>query len=292
MSIQRSLPRRCLDLSGEQIPVIKERRIQYIIYSLKCFHDNPFNRELQRACVLKLYPDKNEHSVFRGVTIHTLRKLGLIVGRGDRIRLGSNGKIILDSDKVSMRERTIRAVILEIDFHRSHFIELIKKAQPLKYSDLISYLQKDAILGKKQLKERVDSWVRILTDSGLVDSDREGRLTVKSENLETAMKDLRVEEKEPSFIEILLSCFSALHKYGTAGMIDIADLRSEVSIEYLHKRNMILTEAQFDQLLRNAPKVTDTYIITFGQPMGAEEQLFIYRGNYYRTINIRMLKER
>jgi hypothetical protein len=278
-------------LNERPIPIIKERRIEYIVNLLKCFSETPFNRRMQKACIMKLYPDSTEQTAFRGIAIQTLRKLGLIVGRSDKIRLSSNGEIIVDSDKTSMKDRTIRAVILEIDSRRFHFIELIRKLQPLNYSNFTAHLQKGTSLGEKQLKERIDSWLGILVDSKLVACDKNGTVRIKRENFETANKDLQIEEKEPYFVETLLSCFHALYRYGTAGMVDIADLRSKVAFQYLQKMHMILTEMQFDQLLEKIPKVTDAYIITFGQPMGAEEQLFVYKGNYYRTINIKMLKK-
>jgi hypothetical protein len=273
------------------IPVIKERRIQRIVKALKCFSDNPFNREAQRTCVLGLYPSKNEHSVFRGITIQTLRKLGLIIGRSDKIRLTSNAEIIMDSMKLSLIDRAIKAVILEIDFEKFHFVELIRRNEPCSYSNMISHFQDIGGWERGRLKERIDAWLKILIDSGLVAKDKSERITAVQESLETTIKDLQFEEKEPLFIEILLASFSSLHRYGTSGIVDIADLRSKVAHEYLARKQLIVTRSQFDQLLRRAPKITDTYIITFGQPMGSEEELFTFKGNYYRTINIKLIKK-
>ncbi|MEX0596215.1 MAG: hypothetical protein WD512_06910, partial [Candidatus Paceibacterota bacterium] len=76
----------------------------------------------------------------------------------------------------------------------------------------------------------------------------------------------------------------------SAGVVPIVELRNKVSIKLLTEDRIILTEDQFDEMLRNVPFETEKYIISLGKPMGAREKLFAYKGNYYITIFIRVLK--
>lgn len=270
------------------IPSIKEHRVRLLIDSLKCFDANPFNREMQKKCVLNLYANKSEKSVFRGMVIPTLRTLDLIAGHSDKIRLASNGKIIVESEKSSIVHRAVRAIFLEIDFRKFHLLEKVRDHKSLTRAEIYLCMAGNHPVDRG-LKERVDSWLSILEDASLAKEDQE-MVKIVTENYQKAMEDLCVEKKEKMFVNTLLACFHSFNRYGTTGMIDIVDLRTSVALEYLRKEQMILTEAQFDELLRRVPKTSDSYIITFGQPMGAEERLFVFRGNYYRTINIKSIR--
>ena len=68
--------------------------------------------------------------------------------------------------------------------------------------------------------------------------------------------------------------------------MDIVDLREYVALSFYRKENKILTESQFDNKLALLPLVTNDYVISLGHPMGAEEKLFAYKGDYYRTLSI------
>ena len=76
----------------------------------------------------------------------------------------------------------------------------------------------------------------------------------------------------------------------TAGIVDITDLRTSVASAMLVREQKIVTEGMFDNLLRSIPFTTEDYLISLGRPMGAEEKLFGYKGNHYRTISIEHLK--
>jgi|GEM_PF-1102485 len=279
-----------LNLKSSELPSIKERRIQYIVKCLMCFHKHPFNREMQKACILEVYGTKNDQSVFRGVTIQTLRKLELIIGRNDKLRLTLNAEIIVATEDELIKQRSIGAVFFEIDNEKYKVIQAIKKGAT-RTSDLLLHFGLNSNLSSKQLKERINSWLEILRDIDLIREGKDGSYTLNIQVINQAKADLQIDEtKESQFVNILLKSFATVNRYGKSGMVDINEIRNKVGLEYL-KNNMILTKQQFDELLRKSQKITDQYIITFGQPMGSEEQLFDYRGKYYRTINIKPLKK-
>ena len=66
--------------------------------------------------------------------------------------------------------------------------------------------------------------------------------------------------------------------------------RSSIASIILTKEHKIVTEGMFDNLLRSIPFATESYLISLGRSMGAEEKLFGYKGNHYRTISIQYLK--
>lgn len=274
-----------------KIPMIKENRIEKIVDCLQCINKYAYNREKFRDCVLQLYPlGKSEKSVFRGMVIPTLRHLGLILGYADFIRVSANGKLILKSKEFGEEEfkKVLRASFLEIDNQLFKFISELEKMSVYQVSEdtfLENIVEKIEGVSIKQKIERIKRWLRVLEQCDLVKTNK--NLSVLFENLTQAKSDLNPEKKEKFFKEYLFKSYSFLAPQ-SAGIVDIADLRTEVALQiYLEKRE-ILTEIQFDNLLRKLPIVTDEYIISLGQPMGAEEKLFKYCENYYRTMSIKI----
>jgi len=277
------------------IPLIKEHRVLKLIEALQCIDEYPYNREKQRNCILKLYPNKVEKSVFRGMIIPTLRYLGLIVGFGKAIRLSINGKIIVESGKLGGREaiRVASIVFLEMDKRTFGFIENLKKNQNIAKEDFIDLIsQKLEGVQKKRKEERINRWLRILEGCKLIEFKGRRLIVLNKKNCEQAEKELNAKSKRRLFKKILFEEYTSLPLYETAGIVDIPLLRQLVAITYYKKHNMILTESQFDELLREFPLVTDDYVISLGQPMGAEEKLFRYKGSYYRTLSITFFKKR
>lgn len=276
------------------IPLIKEHRVSKLIDAMECIEKHPFNRLMQRECILSLYPGKTEKSVFRGMIIPSLRILGLIIGFGDAIRLSSNGKLILEGNRKNREEayRVARAVFLEIDKKVFHFIQQIKQYQSVTEEYLIEVIsQKMEALSKPQKRERIRRWLEILKGCGLVKSTN-GKISLENKAYEDAERDLKVDPKRPFFKDKLFTGYKTLSYQETAGVVDIAILREQVALSYYREHNMILTEMQFDELLRELPLVTSSYVISLGQTMGAEEKLFFFKGNYYRTLSITFFEKR
>ena len=92
------------------------------------------------------------------------------------------------------------------------------------------------------------------------------------------------------FKKILFESYIQLSN-NSAGIVAITDLREKVSIIMLRNSNEIFTENQFDKMLRTLPLEGYTYMISLGNPMGANEKLFHYKGDYFKTIFIKFLKK-
>jgi hypothetical protein len=270
------------------VPLIKEHRVSKLVDAIECIDRYPFNREKQKECILNLYSEKTEKSVFRGMVIPSLRSLGLIIGYGAAIRLSGNGRLILEGRKHNKEEeyRIARTIFLEIDQNVFHLVEQLKQRPNISEERFIELVSTGIqAVSERQKKERVKRWLEILKGCELIRSiDR--AITIHEENYKHARRDLEIEPKRPFFKSILFVEYKSLPSQETAGIIDIAALREHVALSYYRKHDMILTESQFDELLRSFPLVTDNYAISLGQPMGAEEKLFFFKGNYYRTLSI------
>lgn len=277
------------NMKKKELPLIKENRIEKLTQVLGIFDKYPYNREKQSENVLKLYPNKIEKSVFRGMAIPSLRYLGLIIGYENLIRLSANGRILIEAKKRSNQQllRAWSAIILELDQNRFGFTNTIRKgaSQEIIRNKLVRLV---AGPSEKQINERVKRWLKILIDSKLLDEVK-GNVKPNLRNLEKARRDIQPIGKKKEFKNLLITAYQTFPYRETAGIVDIADLREGVAKLFYNKYNMILTEAQFDSLLRSTSFITKSYIISLGHTMGAEEKLFKLKGEYYRTITITLL---
>ena len=264
--------------------------------NMECIDKFAFHRDNQRDCILSLYPKKDEKSVFRGMVIPSLRHLGFILGYADLIRLSANAELLLAAKKVGGREfkKVLRAIFLEIDSIRFQFIEEMQRPE-IKNSNMNQELftkiisEKIEAPSKRQKEERIKKWLRILQQCELIKKEM-NFIYLQEDNLEQARRDISWESKSDIFRTILFEEYSSISNM-SAGIVDIADLRKRVALCIYEKEKEILTERQFDELLKQLPMTTDEYIISLGHPMGAEEKLFFYKDNYYRTLSITVLKK-
>ena len=280
--------------SNKKIPLIKEYRVDKLKNCLKYIDKYSFNRDKQKEFILSLYPDKKdkdpehkEKSVFRGMVIPSLRHLGLIVGYGDLLRTSANGKLIIESELTSknLHQRVLRAVIYEIDQNIFQFIDVLRENDSINIRNFLQLMNINAP-SEKQKKERISHWFSILKEVELINYNAKN-IILNEHKHNQILSDVDVNNKSmEDFKKYFFKAYFELSKE-TAGIIDIADLRENVALKLLRENKIILTENQFDEMLRKIPFATDDYIISFGRPMGAEEKLFERNGNYFRTLSIK-----
>jgi len=286
---------------------IKEYHISKLIDSLDCIDKNAFNRDKQRDCILSLYPNKKdrdiEHrdkSIFRGMVIPSLKYLGLIIGQGDFIRVSANGKLIIQSRFINpdLHQRVLSAVIYEIDETKLRLIENIRNFSSLTVKEFIDLINgKIDAFSERSKMAIVRKWLAIFKQVNLIRSSskrillhEEDQMKINEEKLQQVLIDIDVNSKNlDDFKKCFLDFYFELAK-NSAGVVDIADLREKVSLKMIEEYR-ILTEDQFDIMLRKIPFETDEYIISLGKPMHARDKLFRYRDSYYRTIFLKMIKK-
>lgn len=280
-----------MTLKAAELPLIKENNSERILRIITAFDTYPLDREAQREEVLSLYQDKEEKSVFRGMVIPSLRKLGIIQGWEDMIFLGGNGRIIAEATKESPATglRVFRAVLLEQD---RLLLSVVEKElrKPTTLGRLEGRLSQLVVApSSRQASERIKRWVALLTSAGLVKKDS-GELVSDSTALKIAQADLSVKISQKEFVDLLFAGYRvAVGKQRGVDVVDIAELRGEVSVIVWRNLHAVLTEAGFDDLLRITPRISKTYLISFGKPMGPEEKLFRFENQFYRTMSIRNL---
>ena len=274
------------------IPLIKEYRIQKLFKVMGCFEQYPFNRDGLRECILKLYQDKEEKSVFRGMVIPSLRHLGLILGYDEDLRLSANGNLIVIARKKSEEEglRVFRAILTEIDDLDIKILKMIAKKNidfdALKQSLII----KIEAPSEKQARERINHWVSMLLEAGLLMKGK--KIEIASGILSQVEKDLDISTKRDKFEEVFFETYKSIFKkQENVPIVDIPDIRTAVAVAFYTRHNLVITEKQFDEMLRGVKFATDEYIISLGRAMGAEEKTFKHENNYYRMISIRFLNK-
>jgi hypothetical protein len=277
------------------IPLIKEYRLKKLFQVMNCFEQFPFNRDGLRECILGLYGDKEEKSIFRGMVIPSLRHLGLILGYDEDLRLSANGSLIVQARRKSEAEgeRIFRAILAEIDDANIKILKTTLKKNII-FSDLKQHLiDKDKIEApsKKQSMERINHWTSMLLEAGLlVEQNKE--MAVSVETMKHVEQDLDLSTKKTEFEKIFFEAYKSIFKkQENIPIVDIPDIRAEVASVFYDKHNLVVTENQFDELLRSIKFATDNYIVSLGRAMGAEEKLLVYEGSYYRTISVRFLNK-
>jgi hypothetical protein len=295
-------------MNNKRLPLIKEYRIDKLTKCIECIDKHCFNRNKQKDCVLQLYPNKKaksvdhlDKSIFRGMVIPSLRYLGLIVGYDKFIRASANGKLIIESQVINseLHQRVFRAVIFEVDKKIFNFIGFIGSKPTLTLEEIINYFHDNTgDISYKQKKERIKKWLSILKQVELINTpsksiliNDEDKIYLNKKTLRQTVEDTNANFKNSDiFKKYFLNSYLGLSNK-SAGVVDIIDLREVVSIKMLREEKMILTEAQFDGMLRETPFETETYLISFGKPMGAQEKLFQYKGSYFKTVFIKIRKK-
>jgi hypothetical protein len=274
------------------IPVLKAwNRIFELV---ACVADNPYNRDRLRDAILELYPGRTEKSVFRGMAIPTLRRLGLIVGFADLIRLSANGKLVNAAHKMSVQlgKRALGTIVYEIDRAEFGFLQEIANDQQWKAAHIVEhFLPKVSAPSQASARERVTDWLGLLGYCDLV-TEQAHIISLNHQMAKQVSKDASPNEKSRLFEKLLIPAYTRLVN-DSKGMQShpIEDLRAKVALTILAEHKQILTEKQFDELLVQFPKTGSSYLISFGRPMGADEKLLRFDGKYYQTISIRFFNQ-
>lgn len=275
------------------IPLIKEYRIEKLFQVLECFEKNPFNRDSLRECMLKLYEGKEEKSIFRGMVIPSTRHLGLILGFEEDLRLSANGNLIVIAKKKSESEglRAFRAILTEIDNVTLKILKIITKTDIGLDELKMKLIEKIDAPSVRQAKERINHWVSMLLNTGLLVENGD-KVKISQESLLQSERDLDIRTKKDKFVGVFFNAYGSIFKkQENIPIVDIADLRTDVATVFYTEDNLVVTEDQFDEMLRAVPFANEKYIISLGRSMGAEEKLFKYENNYYRTVSIRFLEK-
>jgi hypothetical protein len=279
-------------MKSQGIPLIKERRFELLVDSLKCPNDNKYERTRQIDCVLQVYNKKTreyEKSIFRGIVIPTLGKLGLIVNYGRMVKPSENGHLLIIARELGeeLYKAAKTQVIIDIDREMFGFMEVINGTGPNSKDVLLRLMDlSPPTSSEKQKRERVRNWLKILSANNLI-IDSEDFITLNSETIwKCDSQSSKIVNMYAELKGEILKGYSVLADR-TYGIVDIEELRIITSESCLKKYKLIVTRKVFDQILGKVIKNETRLKITLGHSMGKGEKLFKLDGEYYRTIHIK-----
>lgn len=272
------------------VPVLKAASDK-LFDLLDCFYLNPFNREGLKDAILKLYPGKEEKSVVRGMAIPTLRRLGLITGYDDSIRLSANGTLVIEAFRKSRSEglRALRAILTEIDVAGPMFLQEITKTGFVEKKTFEQRtMSRIRAPGNTAASERVRDWIAYLLYCELLQK-KDSKIGLNIDMFNQIKKELDPVPKKRYFKKLFFEEYDKLvKKERRINLVNIEDLRTEVAKRAYKEYAILITGNVFDKLLQELPLITRSYTISFGRSMGAEERLFRLKDKYYQTVSIYM----
>jgi hypothetical protein len=238
------------------------------------------------------------------MAIPTLRNLGFILGFGDNIRISANGNLVYEVDTTINHEeglRALRAILVEFD-EKIGVLSFLLQKPAYHIDELIKELSREITindtrtLNKPQLQqraanERLQDWINFLSFSELL-YNHDKNILLDEKHFNDAKQDLDtgVEAKKQLFDKNLISSYRTIMvEQKGVSTVEIEELRKKIASKLYLQSREILTQNQFDRLFTEFPKITETYIISLGRSMGADEKLFYFQGKYYQTLYIRFL---
>nr|WP_320161401.1 hypothetical protein [uncultured Methanoregula sp.] len=281
---------------SNDIPLLKEYRVDKIIQYLTCIDKYHLNRLGQKNCIYQLFRqdydkpiESFDKAIFRGMVIPTLNYLGFLTGSGEFIKVSANGKLIVESNIINknLNEQVLMVLMYELDESIFHFISNIEKTSKFNQEEFSDEFFLDLPnISKKQRSERINKWILILSQVNLINISKQNEVVLNQDNIEKVKKMLDPRTFPLNIFEkILLESYVKMSG-NRARIVEIEELRAIVSVNLLQNNNFILTEKMFDVLLTKIMQNPGRKIFSLGKPMGRQEKLFKFKENYFKTLNI------
>ena len=217
-----------------ELPVLKAQN--KIFELVECVGNNPYNRDRLRDAIVALYSGKAEKSVFRGMAIPTLRRLGLIIGFGELIRLSANGKLIYEALKMDKlyAKRALGTIVYEMDTLEIGFLNKLSNKQNWSQTKFVEFfILKVNAPNPSSARERIQDWLGVLGYCDLL-IERDKEISLNYQRIKQVAADADYKKKARLFKNLLLPAYSRLVKR-TRGMQShpIEDLRAEMAEKML-----------------------------------------------------------
>jgi hypothetical protein len=135
------------------------------------------------------------------------------------------------------------------------------------------------------LADRLAKWSAYLEYARFVDL-RDANITLNPAQIEASLAANKVEVADELFRRLLFEGYAELKSHGMGSVyVPIPDLRRYVA-KHLLQQGMPISEAQFDDLLRQQPRVTEEHVILLSPP-GRRSDRGIWIGkDYYYYVSI------
>ena len=252
------------------MPSLKARP-EWIPWALKCIRDNLGDHKKMHDCIMIHWRKVSqrtkpplERNALRAVFGPTLRHLQLIMEAGDKIKLMSKGKDLLEAYE-QQGERAFRRALAKhlIKLERGQWIPIIRELQkagkPVQEKRLL-----DIFSSAYNIYASLDKLRRILayySYVGLVKREG-GTATLRKKQLNALLKGVETRLSVKEFVRALIAVYERLSS-ATHGSpyVAIPELREGVC-----DRTGIWPD-DFYRMLKEIPKESSDYLIHLSQPM-------------------------
>jgi len=283
------------------IPALKTP-VNKVIGLVEIVHRWTGNRKPMDDAIVKYLRDvsgASRRNLIRAYAVPTLSHLGLVKGRGENLRYSPDGESLVNAAQQGFDAglRRFGYLLHTVDSEKglqvlSELTDMQADEKPVSRDDLgtrlwAKYRSQLAEQGltPAMLADRLAKWLAYLEYVRFIDL-RDTNIMLNPAQIEASLAANKVEVTDELFRRLLFEGYEQL-KSCTMGSVyvPIPDLRRCVA-GHLLEQGMPISEAQFDDLLRQQPRVMEEHVILLSPP-GRRSDGGIWIGkNYYYYVSI------
>lgn len=241
----------------------------------------------------------SRRNLIRAYAVPTLSNLGLVEGRGENLRCSPDGESLVNAAQQNFDTglRRFGYLLHALDDRKGlqvlfELMDMQAGEQPVNQNVLGTRLWNkyhsqlaEQGLTRTMLADRLAKWLAYLEYVRFIDL-LDANITLNPAQIEASLAVNKVEVADELFRRLLFEGYEELksHVMGSA-YVPIPDLRRYIA-ERLLEQGTPISEAQFNDLLRQQPRVTEEHVILLSPP-GRRSDGGIWIGkNYYYYVSI------
>ena len=291
--------------SPRSIPALKAPASK-VIRLVEIVHRWTGNRKAMDDAIVKYLRDvsgASRRNLIRAYAVPTLSHLGLIEGRGENLRCSPDGESLVNAaqqnDDAGLRRfgYLLHTLDSEKGFQvLSELVDMQADEQPVSRDDLGTRLWTkyrsqlaEQRLTSAMLADRLAKWLAYLEYVRFIDL-LDADITLNPAQIEASLAANKVEVADELFRRLLFEGYEELksHAMGSA-YVPIPDVRRYVA-GHLLEQGTPISEAQFDDLLRQQPRVTEEYVILLSPPGHRSDRGIWIGKDYFYYLSIHPLR--
>lgn len=290
---------------SRSIPALKAPANK-VIGLIKIVHRWTGDRKPMDDAIVKYLRDVSGASrpnLIRAYAVPTLSHLGFVEGRGENLRCSPDGESLVNAAQQGLDAdlRRFGYLLHTLDSEKglqvlSELADMQADEKPVSRDDLVTRLWTkhhsqlaDQGLTLTMLADRLAKWLAYLKYVRFIDL-RDANITLNPAQIEASWTANKVEVAGELFRRLLFEGYEGLKSHAMGSVyVPIPDLRRYVA-KHLLEQGTPISEAQFDDLLRQQPRVTEEHVILLSPP-GRRSDGGIWIGkDYYYYVSIYLSK--
>lgn len=230
---------------------------------------------------------RNEYNSVYAICLPTLKRLDLVEGEGNNIRLSQDGEVLINTYKNKgdlEYKRLFAKIFLRIDFEKAHVVENILKydSEYVSFNKLVEYLKENGV-DTDEKDDRLKRWLRLLKFVNFIEEEGD-KLRINKYQINGILYGKHKISYE-RFIDTFFEAYERLQQKGRGSkFVKIPDLEREVCKRL---KTYYYTTYDFRQSITQLRgKQIDNKKIVFSKPGAREKGGIKIEGNYYFYISI------